>query len=88
MLFMLQSLYRAGRLAARQASPITLWPALILYVLLCFGMVETNMLIHQSVSNVLLFLVTSGVAKELEGNPVPKAPQMNRKSLEPGTSPA
>jgi O-antigen ligase len=88
MLFMLQSLYRAGRLAARQASPIALWPALTLYVLLCFGMVETNMLIHQSVSNVLLFLVTSGVAKELEDNPVPKASQMHRKSSEPGTSPA
>lgn len=88
MLFMLQSFYRAGRLAARHACPIALWPALILYVLLCFGMVETNMLIHQSVSNVLLFLVTSGVAKQLEGSPAPKASQMHRQSSEPGIAPA
>lgn len=87
MLFMVQSLYRAGRLAARQVCPIALWPALVLYVLLCFGVVETNMLIHQSVSNVLLFFVTAGVAKELEGSPGPELSYTHRQSSGLGTSP-
>lgn len=68
--FMLQSFYRAGRLVARRAETVTVWPALILYVLLCFGSVETNMLIHQSVSHVLLFLVTACIARELDAQAV------------------
>ena len=88
MLFMVQSLYRAGRLAAVQVCPFALWPALVLYILLCFGVVETNMLIHQSVSNVLLFLVTAGVAKKLEGSLAPKSFDMSRQSSGLGTSSA
>jgi O-antigen ligase len=86
MLFMLQSLYRAGRLAARLGCSIALWPALVLYVLLCFGAVETNMLIHQSVSSVLLFLVTSGVAKELEGSRTAEPSNTHRQLSGFGTS--
>lgn len=70
--FMVQSVCRAGRLAAGDRRWISLWPALILYVLLCFGGVETNMLIHQSVSHVLLFVVTARIAHELDPSSEPE----------------
>lgn len=82
LVFMLQSLYRAGRLVAMQICPMTLWPALIVYVLLCFGAVETNMLIHQSVSNILLFLVTACVAKEIDASSEAKPLRMRGRIFE------
>lgn len=66
LLFILQSACRALRLVARQHYPMALSPSLILYVLLCFSAVETNILIHQSIANAMLFLATASVARELE----------------------